>query len=1096
MTTITATASGGTRNWSDTATWSPAQVPTAADDVVLASTSGNVTIDATANCRSLDCQASGNYAGTLTANNVILNIGDATPGAGNRALRFSSAMTASFVSGATVVFKSTSATAQTITTAGKSHCFLTFSPASGGSWLFADSFTATNAVLHTAGTLDFGSGLNHQCASFNSSNSNTRTLTLGSSTITLTATTGNAWTTTTTTGLTVTANTATLALAGGVAGGGLTVDLGSFNWNGLSINYTGAGTCYLVGAATVANFTRTGTAAKTNYLRLYNNLTVTGTFTVASNSDANPVLVHGDTLGMPRTITAANVVLTNRVDFMDVAGAGAGSWTGSKVGDAGGNSGITFTASVTRYGVVAGNWSSTATWSATSGGAGGASVPLPQDDVILDASSAAGTYTIDMPRACRNLTCTGFTRTLSIPIGFMTFGSLTLGSGMTLSGSSVWELRGRGSHTITSAGVTVSAYVTINGPGATYTLQDAFATANTFHPRNTATLNTAGYNVTCSAFQPTDGIAKTINTSGSIFTLTGTGNVWYLDSAVTLNGAPSIVLSDTSAATKTLQGAGKVYGSVTPQGGATNAVAVTGANTWDRIDAPGGCVLTFPASTTQTFTGPGIVSTGTARNYIRFPGTGSFAHYLSVPDAAAFDVLGDAEWQLGWGPDDWTPSSPQDWVGRTATDPNRAWLIRLQTNGTIRLTWYPTGSSASSISASSTVAVPFTDGARGDAKITLDVDNGASGWTVKFYTSADGGATWSQLGADVTGAGVTSLPNVTQAVTVNTNNGASDASGNFYRFIFRSGIGGSAVLDIDPANKPFGQDSWTCATGQTVTVNGDLAQAGDGRVLINSATPGTAATLSKASGTVETDYVTLKDSTATGGATWNAGVHSVAKTGVTGWNMTGTISKYAYCPVAAVPRAPIAKTANVGARAHAAATTRGPIAKTASITATTPAAAATRAPVAKTANISARAHAAIGTSAAPNKTVTVTARTPVGVTVTAATYGPTVGCITLAVSAACPGPLRVRGSAMTITATVQRAGHLFDPETLTLNVRKPDGTRLALPKSSAGRESSGVYTWEIDLDQAGNWIAEAVAAGHVEAATDLPAFHVAAAGLS
>ena len=92
MATITAAAGGG--NWSATGTWVGGVVPTAADDVVLASTSGNVTIDVNSVCRSLDCQASGNYAGTLTFSGVnYLTIGDATAGAGNRALRLSSAMT-------------------------------------------------------------------------------------------------------------------------------------------------------------------------------------------------------------------------------------------------------------------------------------------------------------------------------------------------------------------------------------------------------------------------------------------------------------------------------------------------------------------------------------------------------------------------------------------------------------------------------------------------------------------------------------------------------------------------------------------------------------------------------------------------------------------------------------------------------------------------------------------------------------------------------------------------------------------------------------------------------------------------------------------
>mgnify|MGYP000992994283 CR=1 FL=1 len=880
MTTITATASGGTRNWSDTATWSPAQVPTAADDVVLAATSGNVTIDTSAAvCRSLDCQASGNYTGTLShAAGVNLTIGDATAGAGNRIVRLSPSMTVSS-NGNAWNLNSTSATQQTVTSAGKSINWLTLTGGASSSYLLADALTVTVSLVHNIGTFNTGNQA-VTCGSFVSNNSNTRTLTLGSSTITCTsATTG--WDTTTTTNLTVTANTATVTFTGANVG----VVFGPKDYNGLSVVFTCVGdpNCYMSGA-TFANFTRTGTAAKTDKLSFWSTPpTITFTFTVTGNSATNRVLVYGSTLGTARTITAAAVSLTN-VDFQDITGAGAASWTGTSLGDCGGNTGITFTASVTRYGVVAGNWSSTATWSATSGGAGGASVPLPQDDVILDASSAAGTYTVDMPRACRNLTCTGFTRTLSASVNpWSVYGSFTLGSGMTLSWTSM-TLAGRGSHTITTAGKVLTDTF-LDAPGGTYTQQDAISFGVGAWRVRYGTWVSNNYSIAVTNIRWADTSAtRAVILGTSVVTSASNATPLAATTAgLTLSAASStIVLSDTSAATKTVQGGGCVFGRLLIQGGPSNSVAITGANTWDRIDAPGGCVLTFPASTTQTFTGPGIVSTGTARNYIRFPGTGSFAHYLSVPDAAAFDVLGDAEWQLGWGPDDWTPSSPQDWVGRTATDPNRAWLIRLQTNGTIRLTWYPTGSSASSISASSTVAVPFTDGARGDAKITLDVDNGASGWTVKFYTSADGGATWSQLGADVTGAGVTSLPNVTQAVTVNTNNGASDASGNFYRFIFRSGIGGSAVLDIDPANKPFGQDSWTCATGQTVTVNGDLAKAGDGRVLLNSATLGTTATISKSGGQMVLPFTTVKDITFSGGAAFIAPPPSVLVSNTSG----------------------------------------------------------------------------------------------------------------------------------------------------------------------------------------------------------------------
>jgi hypothetical protein len=72
---------------------------------------------------------------------------------------------------------------------------------------------------------------------------------------------------------------------------------------------------------------------------------------VNGNSATNRVLVFSGTLGTPRTITAANVSVTN-ADFRDITGAGAGNWNLSAVsggsGDAGGNSGITFTTGQTQ----------------------------------------------------------------------------------------------------------------------------------------------------------------------------------------------------------------------------------------------------------------------------------------------------------------------------------------------------------------------------------------------------------------------------------------------------------------------------------------------------------------------------------------------------------------------------------------------------------------------------------------------------------------------------------------------------------------------------------------------------------------------------
>ncbi len=51
---------------------------------------------------------------------------------------------------------------------------------------------------------------------------------------------------------------------------------------------------------------------------------------------------------------------------------------------------------------------------------------------------------------------------------------------MTLTGTGIWTLAGRGTQTITSAGIEFARGVTINAPGGTYILADAFVTKNKF----------------------------------------------------------------------------------------------------------------------------------------------------------------------------------------------------------------------------------------------------------------------------------------------------------------------------------------------------------------------------------------------------------------------------------------------------------------------------------------------------------------------------------------------------------------------------------------------------------------------------------------
>jgi hypothetical protein len=76
--------------------------------------------------------------------------------------------------------------------------------------------------------------------------------------------------------------------------------------------------------------------------------------------------------------------------------------------------------------------------------------------------------------------------------------------------------------------------------------------------------------------------------------------------------------------------------------------------------------------------------------------------------------------------------------------------------------------------------------------------------------------------------------------------------------------------------------TFTSAKTYTITnwnVNGTYGNP----VTINASTPGSAATISIAKGTISSDFLSVKDSTATGGATFYAGSHSTNALGNNGW---------------------------------------------------------------------------------------------------------------------------------------------------------------------------------------------------------------------
>lgn len=167
---------------------------------------------------------------------------------------------------------------------------------------------------------------------------------------------------------------------------------------------------------------------------------------------------------------------------------------------------------------------------------------------------------------------------------------------------------------------------------------------------------------------------------------------------------------------------------------------------------------------------------------------GTFPGRAYTPDSAGLQITGDLDVIVHMAMDDWTPSigvAPvSQWL--TASGAQRGWTTRLNTTGTLQLYWSPDG--AVTLNAVSTVPVAAVDGEPLWVRYTIDIDNGAAGRTIRFYTSTDG-VSWAQLGAAVTQAGVTSIFNSTADVIVGSYNdgGSEQMAGQVFSVQIRNG---------------------------------------------------------------------------------------------------------------------------------------------------------------------------------------------------------------------------------------------------------------------------------------------------------------------
>jgi len=479
---------------------------------------------------------------------------------------------------------------------------LTFDGSSGGGTVtFTAALSITTLTMGAfTGTINTNGQSVTVSGTFSGTGTATRTLTLGASAISC-----GTWLFATTTNLTFNANTSTI-----------TVGASTFSGGGLTYATVTGGSTAITGANTFGTLTRTGAASKTDSMVLFANQTVTGTLTINGNSAVNRPLIATDVRGTSRTITAGTVTVTN-ADFLDITGAGAGSWNLSAItggsGDCGGNSGITFTTPATQYwqhGASASyNWSDSSRWFlATNGGGGAGRVPLPQDGpAIFDANSFGATGKTVVADMTRNpgLDMTGVTNspTFNLATSASFYGSVTLVSGVPLSDGGGWTYEGRGASTLTSAGKTWGKTFTINSASGTLTLADALTTTGNLSILG-GNFDGAGYNVTAASFVANSTATRTIS-MGTGATYTVTGNIALavnmVTTGLTLNaGTSTIKLTGAFTAARTFAGGGFTFYNVWNATTGAFALQFTGSNTFNEVRHDSGRTWLLTAGTTTT----------------------------------------------------------------------------------------------------------------------------------------------------------------------------------------------------------------------------------------------------------------------------------------------------------------------------------------------------------------------------------------------------------------------------------------------------------------------------------------------------------------
>lgn len=478
-----------------------------------------------------------------------------------------------------------------------------------------------------------------------------------------------------------------------------------------------------------------------------------------------------------------------------------------------------------------GNWNSTTNWSATTGGASGASVPGSADTATFDASSGSGTATLDISPTIQTLTCTGFTGTLAFGTNTISLNStgtiFTGATTMTVTGTPliICTNSSATSRTLSSGGAvteanSISIRITAgtgtvalgtssyrnldftdgtNPTGYAGALSSSTVTVFGDFKASTGMTVTAGTGVL--SFAATSG-TKTINTAGVTFdrpfTFNGVGGTWQLQAALTSGSTRQLNLSN---GILDLNGYTATFGNLNSNNSNTRALAF-GSTGKIVLTGTTGTVLSMSSATNFTYTGTSrieVTASGAGRTIIPTSVNAVESNALNIYVTTGSD---------------------------TVTVSGSARFLNFDLTGF-----------------AGTLTYTSTSRYFGDLVFS-------SGMTVG---SLAGSFTFSKTSGTqtITSAGKT----IDTAVTI-------DGVGGTVSCQDALTLGSTRALTMTNGTLKL-------KAGTTSTV-GSFATSGTNQKYLSSTETGSQATISDASGTNAVNYLTIQDSNATGGAFWDA----------------------------------------------------------------------------------------------------------------------------------------------------------------------------------------------------------------------------------